>query len=439
MNIRTFIICFLISVTIPVFAQKKPEKWDLATCINYALVNNIQIQKSKINLEQSNVNVKLAKAQLYPNLSASVGQNFINRPFLLADDEQANTYRGNYGVSSSMTLFNGGILVRNIRQQKLQEEVSNYAILAAEKNIEMAILQVYMQILYATEAINVNKETVKTSQYQRDRGEALLQAGSISKVELAQLEAQLSSNKYLLVSAENTLSLAKLQLRQLLELKLEDEIDIVIPQIKEQEILKPLPDLVSIYQVSLNVMPQLKSSRLNTDITKIGTEIAKGGYYPKVSLTASAGTSHFSESFLSFGDQLRDNFNDGVGVTVNIPIFTNRGNKSAVESARLNERTAKLNLQEAEKNLLAELETVYQDALSAQSQYISASENVRALQISYNLFEQQFNLGMRNTLDMLTEKNNLLVALQNQLQAKYMSIMNAQLLNLYQDLPIEIK
>ncbi len=439
MNIRTLIIYFFIGITIPVLAQEKTQKWDLATCINYALANNIQIQKSKISLEQSSINVKSAKAQLHPNLNASIGQNFVNRPLLVADNEKANTYSGNYGLSSSMTIFNGGIVLKNIKQQKLQEQVSDYAILEAEKNIEMAILQVYMQILYATEAINVNKETVQTSQYQRDRGESLLRAGSISKVELAQLEAQLSSDKYLLVNAENTLSLAKLQLKQLLELQLEDDIDIIIPEIDEQDILKPLPDLANIYSVSQEVMPRMKSSRLNTDITRIETEMAKGGYFPKVSLNASAGTSHISGNTLSFDDQLRNNFNDGIGMTVNIPIFTNRENKSAVERARLNQKTAELDLQEAGKNLLAEIETVYQDALSAQSQYISASENVKALQISYNLFEQQFNLGMKNTLDLLTEKNNLLSAMQNQLQAKYMSIMNAQLLNLYQDLPIEIE
>jgi outer membrane protein len=437
MNIQTFIISFLITLVIPVWAQEKPEKWDLAACINYALANNIQIQKSKISLEQSDINLKLAKAQLHPDLNASVGQNFTNRPFLISEGE-ANSYRGNYGISSSMTLFDGGILLKNIKQQKLLSEVSSYAILAAEKSIEMAILQNYIQILYATDAITVYKETIKASQYQRDRGEALLQAGSISKVELAQLQAQLSSNEFLLVSAENTLALACLRLKQLLELKLEDNIDIVIPEIDDGEILKPLADLANIYRISLEVMPQMKSSRLNVDINKIETEIAKGGYYPRISLNASAGTSHVSDGYLSFEDQLRDNFNDGVGVTVNIPIFTNRRNKSAVESARLNEKNAQLDLQEAEKNLLTELETVYQDALSAQSQYVSATENVKALQVSYDLFEQQFSLGMKNTLDMLTAKNELLAATQNQLQAKYMSIMNAQLLNLYQDLPISL-
>ncbi len=437
MNIRIFIIAFLTSIVLPVWAQEKPEKWDLATCVNYALTNNIQIQKSRISLEQSDINLKLAKAQLHPDLNASVGQNFTNRPFLVSDGD-ANSYRGNYGISSSMTLFNGGILLKNIKQQKMFSEMSNYAILAAEKNVEMSILQTYMQILYATDAVNVYKETIKTSQYQKSRGDAFLQAGSISKVELAQLEAQLSSNEFLLVNAENTLSLARLRLKQLLELKLEDEMDIVIPEIDDREVLKPLAELANIYQIALNVMPQIKSARLNVDINKIETKIAKGGYYPKVSLNASAGTSHVSEGYLSFEDQLRDNFNDGAGVTVNIPIFTNRRNKSAVESARLNEKTAQLDLQEAEKNLLTELETVYQDALSAQSQYVSATENVKALQISYDLFEQQFSLGMKNMLDMLTAKNDLLSAMQNQLQAKYMSIMNAQLLNLYQDLPVSL-
>jgi C-terminal processing protease CtpA/Prc len=129
----------------------------------------------------------------------------------------------------------------------------------------------------------------------------------------------------------------------------------------------------------------------------------------------------------------------GVGVSVSIPIFSNRQNKSAVEKAVLNEKTAKLNMQDTEKSLLTEIESVYQNALSAQSQYQAASEKVKALETSYNLIEQQFGLGMKNTLELLTEKNSLLSARQSQMQAKYLSIANMQILNLYQDIPVDIK
>ena len=440
MNNRRFITLFFLASVLTIFAQNKPEQWDLISCINYAKENNIQIQKSKISLEQNSENTKLAQSQFLPSLSASVGQNYTNRPFLQENSlYDKNTYNGNYGVNASMTLFSGGKLMKNLQQQKIYEEMSQYAVLEAEKNIEISILQIYMQILYAQEAVNVYKEVIEASQYQRDRGEALLSAGMISRVDLAQLEAQLSSDKYQLIGAQNTLQYAKLQLKQLLELTINDDINIVIPEINEENILKPLPDLYNVYFTSLEVMPQMQSSRLNVDAAELEIAKARAGYFPRLSLSASAGSSNISGSGLTFGEQLKYNFNDGVGLSLNIPIFSNRENKTAVQKAKLSEQTAKLDYQDTQKSLLQEVELAHQDAVSSQSQYVAATENVKALEISYGMIQQQYELGMKNTLELLTEKNNLLTAQQSQLQAKYTSIMNSQILNLYQDLPIEIK
>jgi outer membrane protein len=136
---------------------------------------------------------------------------------------------------------------------------------------------------------------------------------------------------------------------------------------------------------------------------------------------------------------LQDGFNEGVGLSVSIPIFTNRNNKSVLEIDKLAEKTSQLDLQNTEKSLLTTVESIYQNAISAQNQYVAADQKVKALQISYDLIDQQFKLGLKSTLDLLTEKNNLLAAHQSLLQAKYLSIMDIQLLNLYQDLPLEIK
>ena len=438
MKIKIFLISFIAIALTSLSAQEKPVQWNLTNCIDYALKNNIQVQKSKITLEQSAVATKLAKAQLFPNLSASVNQNFSNSP-LLVGGGTANSYTGTYGISSSLLLFDGGKTQTNIRQQKLLEQVDQYNVLNSQKSIQFSILQAYLQILYAAESVNIDSTTVQVSKFQFERGESMLKAGSISKVDLAKLESQFSSDKYQLVVAQNTLETRKLALKQLLELTVKDELNISIPALNDVDILKPLPALQHIYETSLNVMPQLKSSRLNLEVAGLETEKAKAGYLPKLSLNASVGTSHSSLSSYNLGQQLQDRFNEGVGLTVSIPIFTNRSTKSAVETSRLAEKTSRLDLQDAEKSLLTEVESSYQDALSAQSQYIAAGEKVKALQISYSLIEQQFNLGMKNTLELLTEKNNLLSAQQSLLQAKYLSIMNVQMLNLYQDLPLEIK
>ena len=160
---------------------------------------------------------------------------------------------------------------------------------------------------------------------------------------------------------------------------------------------------------------------------------------PKVNLNASSSTGHSSASSLGYNDQMHNAFSNGVGVSVSIPIYTNRSTKTAVQRARLNEQTSALNFQDTEKGLLKEVELTYQDALSAKSQYLSATEKVKALQTSYDLIDQQYQMGMKNTLELLTEKNNLLSAQLSLLQAKYLTIMNSQLLNLYQDFPLEIK
>jgi len=434
MKIRNLVLVLVILFSITAAAQEKPVQWDLSSCIKYALTNNIQIQKARISLESSEVSTKQAKAQLLPNLSASVSQNASYNPAV-----SLGTYSGSYGISSSMILFDGGKTLKTIEEQKLQEEAEKYNIISNEKSIQMSILQTYTKILYANEAVKVYEATVKTSEYQFNRGQEMLQAGSISKADLAQLESQLSSDKYQLVVAQNTLSTARLELKQLLELNSGEEISISIPELTNMNILKPLASLQSIYETALNVMPEIKTGKLNIQVSTLETSKAKAGYLPKINLNGSAGTSHNTNSTYSFNTQLSDGFSAGIGVSVSIPILTNRENKSTLEKARLNEKIVKLTMKDTEKNLLKEIESVYQDALSAQSQYMAGSEKVKALETSYSLIEQQYNLGMKNTLELLTEKNNLLSARQSMMQAKYLSIMDMQILNLYQDFPVEIK
>lgn len=434
MKTHRLFILLACAATLSLQAQDKAKQWDLAGCISYALTNNIQIQKAKVTLATNEVSTQQAKAQLLPGLSASVGENLSVYP-----KPGTTTYTGSYSLNSSLLLFDGGKTSKNVEQMKLQESAANFSILESEKNIQMSILQTYAKILYANEAVKVYEETVKTSEYQVSRGQAMLKAGSISASDLAQLESQLSSDKYQLVVAQNSLSTAQLQMRQLLELNPEQEMQVSTPQLDKTDVLQPMSSLQSVYETALKVMPQIKSGKISTQVASIETERAKAGYLPKVTLNASAGTGHSSSNSYGLGTQLSDNLNAGVGLAVSIPILSNRENKSAVEKARLSQKTAQLELTNTEKTLLSEIQTVYQEALSAQSQYYAGNEKVKALETSYELIEKQYNLGIKNTLELLTEKNNLLSARQSLLQAKYTAIMDMQVLNLYQDMSINIE
>lgn len=420
--------------------QNSLQQMDLGGCIDYALKNNIQIKKSVIVLDQSVVTTKQAKAQRLPNLQASVSQNYVNRPLLTSETiTDANSYSGNYSLNSSMTLYNGGKIGKNIKQQELSVEANRYNVLEVEKSMQMQILELYLRILYASEKVAVDKATMELSEYQVTRAKGLQEAGSISGVDVAKLEAQYATDKYQLVTSENSLSTAKLELKQMLELDIDEDMSLAIPDLNQLDVMKPLGNLQDIYDKTVSTMPQMKSSKLQSDIATLDTKIYKADYLPKVNLNANLGSGHSSVAGYDYDNQLRNGYSNGVGVSVSVPIFSNRTTKSNVQRARLNEKTAQLNIQDTEKQLLKEVEMAYQDAISAQSQYLAANEKVKALQTSYSLIEQQFNLGMKNTLDLLTEKNNLLSAQQSLLQSKYLSIMNAQLLNLYQDYPLEIK
>ena len=201
---------------------------------------------------------ELAKAQLLPSLSASVTQGLVN--YTSSDAESNNSYSGNYAVNANWTLFDGGQRNKTIKQQKLQNEVDKLSTEQSEDDIQKAIVQTYLQVMYAMEAVEINENTVETSKAERDRAEELYKAGSISAVDLAQLESQYSTDKYQLVVAQTNLDNYKLQLKQLLELDITQDIALNMPDVDDSDVITPLPDKQAIYQTSLAVLPQIRSS-----------------------------------------------------------------------------------------------------------------------------------------------------------------------------------
>ena len=415
-------------------AQELPTRWTLKACLDYALANNIQVKKSKVAYQSGLEDTEQAKAQLFPSLTASVTQGFVNYPS--SDVQKNNSYSGNYAVNANWKLFDGGQRQQAIKQQKLQDEINELAIEESEEDIQIALVQTYMQVLYALEAVRINQQTVEVSTAQRDRAVELLRAGSISKVDLAQLESQLSTDKYQLVTAQTSLDNYKLQLKQLLELDITQDIELEVPELTEEEVMSPLPDKQTIYNTSLAVMPVVKSSEKEIQVAELGVKKAKGAFLPSLSMNAGIGTGHLSGTDYAFGSQIWNSFNESVGLTLSIPIFSNRQYKTAYNKAKHALTTSQLELLNTQKQLLKTVEGIYLDATSSQTQYLSASERLRYVQESYNLVDQQFGLGMKNTVELLTEKNSFLTAQQEQLQAKYMALMSQQLLNIYQHKPI---
>ena len=421
---------------------KIPDQWDLQSCIDYAKEQNITIRKNRITAASTQIDVKTAKAALFPSLSFSTGQQVVNRPYQktssrvsgseIISSNSKTSYNGNYGLNASWTLYNGNKRLKTIQQEKLNNQMAELDVATSENNIQESIAQVYIQILYAAESVKVNENTLQVSIAQRDRGQELLNAGSIAKSDLAQLEAQVSTDRYQLVTAQATLEDYKLQLKQLLELDGENEMNIYLPALSDENVLAPLPTKRDVYISALSLRPEIEASKLNVEASELGINIAKSSYFPTISLSAGIGTNHTSGSDFTFGEQVKNGWNNSIGLSVSVPIFNNRQTKSAVQKAKLQYETSMLSLLDEQKALYKTIESLWLDANSAQQRYAAANEKLKSTQISYELISEQFNLGMKNTIELLTEKNNLLQAQQEQLQAKYMAILNTQLLKFYQ-------
>lgn len=421
--------------------------WSLKDCIEYAIKNNIDLQKSRIAEKESEVDLTSAKATLFPSLSFSSNQNITNRPYsesqtniindgsgnLTATSSSSKTsYNGSYGLNASWTVWNGGKRIKNIKQQKLNKQIAGLSIIESENSLQESITQLYVQILYTIESIEVNKKALRLSEIQRDRAKEMLAVGSIAKSDLAQLETQVANDKYQVVNAQATLQTYKLQLKQLLEIESTQEIVLATPTISDEQALLPLPSQISVYESALAQRPEIQSGKLNIQSADLDIRIAQSGYLPTLSLSAGTGSSNGSNRGMGFGEQIKMNWNNSIGLTVSVPIFDNRQNKSNVEKAKLQRESIALDFQEERKNLFSTIEKLWLDARSAQEMFSAAQSKVESSQISYDLVSEQFRLGLKNTVELLTEKNNLLSAEQDKLQSKYTAILNAQLLNFYQ-------
>lgn len=422
------------------FAQNTTKQWDLQSCIDYALEHNITVQQNKLSAESAKIDVDNAKAQYLPNISGSVSQRLVNKPWsensvqingdMISTAQSKTSYSGNYGVDLNWSIYDASRST-NVKQQKVNQEIADMNVTQSENSIIESIVKSYIQILYATDAIEVQESTLETSTQNYERGKQLYEVGTMSKADLAQLESQVSQDNYNLVVSQTNLANYKLQLKQLLEISGEEEMELYLPEISDEHVMDLLPSKTDVYNMALQSRPEILSSQLNIEAADLAIKSAKAGYMPTVSLSAGIGTTNMNGSDFSFSEQVKRNWNNSLGISVRIPIFDQKQTKNSVKKAQIQKQTSEISLQDQQKSLYKTIESLWLDANSAQQQYLSACNRVKSSQTSFDLVQQQFEVGMKNIIELLTEKNSLMSAQQEMLQAKYVALMNTQLLKYY--------
>ncbi len=437
---RSIVMMLVLVSTLSAFSQKK---WSLRDCIDYAMQNNITLQQARLQKRSATEDRKQSQAALLPSLSASTNQSVGYRPWLSSGmttvtNGTVNTkvnktyYNGTYGVNASWTVWNGNQNRNQVKLNKVSEEKADLSIAENANSIQEKIAQLYVQILYMNEAIRVNKESLETSKKNEERGKQILEVGKMSKTDLAQLTAQRSADEYNIVEAESNLANYKLQLKQLLEITSDEPFDIEIPTTTDEQALAAIPSLGSVYEKALTIRPEIQNSKLDLQSSDLQMKIAKAGHLPTLSMTGGLGTSTGSMSGSDWGNQMKTNFDASLGASLSIPILDNRKTRTAINKAQIQREQALLDIQNQEKQLYSTIEGYWLDANTNQQKFISSCSTVESEQASYDLLSEQFNLGLKNIVELMTGKDKLLSAQQNKLQSKYMTILNLQLLKFYQ-------
>lgn len=437
---RTITAAMLLALS--ALTMQAQQAWTLDDCIQYALEHNISLQKARLQQQSAAEDVNARQGALLPTLSAQTNQSVGYRPWqdngiATVTNGQVNTkvdktyYNGSYGLNAQWTVWNGGRNRNNVRLSQLQEQQATLQTEQQANSIEERICQLYTQCLYLSDAIGVSQTTLATSRKNEERGQQMVEVGLLAKADLAQLSAQRANDEYQLVEAESQLANYKLQLRQLLELGAEQEFDIVVPASTDEQALADIPALPTVYEQALASRPEIESARLGIESSKVSVAIAKAGWLPTLSLTGGLSTSTNSLSANGWGNQMKTNVNTQAGLSLSIPIFDGRQTKTSVAKAQLQQQQAVLDLQEQQKQLYQTIEGYWLDATTNQQRLRAATASTESQQASYDLLQEQFNLGLKNIVELMNGKDALMQAQQNRLQAKYLTLLSQQLLRLY--------
>lgn len=423
--------------------QAEARKWTLQECLDYALKHNVTLRQNVLTKASTHESVLQSQAELFPSVNASTSQNLSYTPFpqtgratvtngYVTSSVDKLSYNGMYAINFNWTIWNGNQNRMKIRQNKLTEQQAAVDSAITANSIQEQITQIYIQILYTAEAIKVNEKSLEWSKENEERGKTMVEVGTFSKADLSQLAAQRANDEYNVVAQQGNLLNYTRQLKQLLEITDED-FEIAIPDSLDGDALAEIPGLQTVYERALTSRPEIKGKQLTVEAGELSIKQAKAQYLPTIGLSGGISSNVTTMNSNAYGTQLKNNLAGGVGVTINIPIWDQRQTRTAVNKARISLESNQLALQNQRTQLYSTIENYWIQASTNQAKYKSAVVNTESQQTSYEMLSEQFRLGLKNIVELREGMNNLITAQQNELQSKYMTLYNIQMLNFYEN------
>jgi outer membrane protein len=416
-----------------------PVKWDLQACLDYAKKNNIQINSLRLSKKTAEQEYLLSRAAREPNLFGSAGPTYThskNANPVVGGFQTQSSFALTYSLNSSVTLYNGGLLVNDIKEKNLLIQSANLNIIQSENDITLQITQAYLNILLAKENIVYVKDLLNTTAAQVGQGKQQYEAGSIARNAFISLQAQLANDKYTLVTAQNAERQNKLTLKQLLQLPIPDTFDIVSPDTIIST--EAIPSLDQVERSALQNRPEIKNGQLGVNIAQYELAKARAGFMPSLTASGTLASGYSNNQTIDYFQQADNNFFQRIGLTLSIPIFTNRIARTNVENAKIQIDQARLNLKNTQTVLAQAIEQAYINVQNAQGQYDAAVEEMKATAESYRIAGEELKVGASNQVNFLQQKTLYTQAFQAYIQAKYNAALSVKIFDFYMGIAIKL-
>jgi outer membrane protein len=439
---RIVIITLLLTAVSAVWAQPAPgTPWTLQDCIAYALEHNLTVQQSALTVQQREIDLNTARNNRLPGVAASASQNFSFGRGLTADNTYANTNTTSTGFSlgADMTLFSGLRNQNRIALGKLNLQAATQDLEKARDDIRVAVAQAYIQIVYKQEILEVAQRQVTIDSLQVERLEAMINNGKAAPADLAVQQATLAQSRLTAVQAANNLQLARLELAQLLELPTPEGFSIAVPARREPTLPVERPEII--YEEALGIKSVVKAEETRLAYAERNIALAKGGYYPTLSLNGGLGTNFYTSSGYpnaAFFTQLSNNFSQYVGLSLSVPIFSRMSNRNQVRTARVSYEAQQVQLDQVKKKLFKEIQQAWYNAVAAQSKYESSMQAEAAAAQSLSLMQAKYENGKASVTEFNESKNQYLKAASDLAQARCEALYEAGLLDFYRGKDIKL-
>lgn len=445
MKIKFLLLLTITFIALPSFSQKP---WSLEDCIEYAHANNLQIKRTQLQAEIADNNFFQSKMYVLPDLNAGASRSYnYGRQVdpTTNDFISTNTYGDNYGINSSMNLFNGLQLYNNIKRAQFDMLASIQNVEKEKIEITFEIASAYLNILYQQELLEASKSQKEVTHLQVDRTQKLVEAGSAARGDLLEIQAQLASEVLNVTNNQNAVNLAYLNLTQILDLDSVGGFEIIFPDTVQPDLLTPIITPNVVYTEALTYLPHIKSSEYDLESYRRNLAIQKGKRSPQLYLSGRWNTRYSSNFYdessgelYSYADQLDGNSNKSFTLGISVPIFNNWQVNNNISNAKIQVMDAEHSLDQVKQQLYKNIQQAYNDAISAREKYNSANEAVNSYKESFNYTEQKYNVGIVNSVEYNIAKNNYIRAESELLQAKYEYIFGLKILDFYRGIPITL-